>query len=290
MKKIAVCLALGLGLIPIARAQVSVEIVMEQEHFLVGETIPVAVRVTNRSGQTLRLGDEPDWLTFTLQSRDGLAVPKNGEVPVLGEFHLESGKVATRRVDLTPYFILNQVGRYQLNANVQIKAWDSTLSATPKSFDVIKGAKLWSQEFGMLLPPGVTNRPPEVRRYSLEQANYLRTQLRMYLRITDADDSHVIKVLPIGPMVSISNPERQVDRSNNLHILYQAGARSYLYAVVSPEGEMLVRQNHEITTSRPRLRQDDQGRFGVMGGARRHSKNDLPAPLESESNVSPTTP
>ena len=38
---------------------------------------------------------------------------------------------------------------------------------------------------------GATNRAPEVRRYSLEQANYLRTQLRLYLRITDAADARV---------------------------------------------------------------------------------------------------
>jgi hypothetical protein len=120
--------------------------------------------------------------------------------------------MATRRVDLAPYFALNRYGRYQLNANVHIKEWDSTLSAKPRSFDLIKGAKLWSQEFGMFLPPGVTNRVPEVRRYSLEQANYLRTQLRLYVRITDVDDTHVIKVLAVGPMVSVSHPERQIDR------------------------------------------------------------------------------
>jgi hypothetical protein len=286
MKKHVISFALLLGLVWSGRAQVSVEIVLEQEQFLIGESIPAAVRITNRSGQTLRLGDEANWLSFTLETRDGLAVVKNGEVPVKGEFQLESGKMATRRVDLAPYFALNRYGRYQLNANVHIKEWDSTLSAKPRSFDLIKGAKLWSQEFGMFLPPGVTNRVPEVRRYSLEQANYLRTQLRLYVRITDVDDTHVIKVLPIGPMVSVSHPERQIDRRNNLHVLYQVGARTYLYAVITPGGEMIQRQTHEITTTRPRLLADDKGNQSVVGGARRFSNDDVPSPTEPESHVS----
>ena len=81
MKKHVISFALLLGLVLSGRGQVSVEIVLEQEQFLIGESIPVAVRITNRSGQTLRLGDEATWLSFTLESRDGLAVVKNGEVP-----------------------------------------------------------------------------------------------------------------------------------------------------------------------------------------------------------------
>lgn len=274
-----------------SHAQVSVEIVMDQDDFLVGEAIPAAVRIVNRSGQTLQLGADANWINFTMEGRNGAIVAKNGEVPVQGAFTLESGKVATRRVDLAPYFALNQVGRYRLNASVQIKDWDSTLSAKPKGFDVIKGATLWSQEFGMLLPAGATNRIPEVRRYSLEQANHLRGQLRLYLRITGGD-GQILKVLPIGQMVSISNPEHQIDRGNNLHVLYQLGARTYLYAVVTPDGEMLIRQTHEITTSRPRLQADDKGNFSVNGGARRHSIDDLPGETDSTASAAhaPTPP
>lgn len=291
MKKIIACaLALLLGSVWSGVAQVSVEIVMEQDQFLVGEAIPAAVRIINRSGQTLQLGADSNWINFTLESQGGGVVAKNGEVPVQGAFTLESGKVATRRVDLKPYFALNQVGRYRLNASVHIKDWDSTQSTKPKSFDVIKGTRLWAQEFGMLLPPGATNRPPEVRRYSLEQANNLHNQLRLYLRITNQDGNQVIKVLSVGPMVSISNPEHQIDRSNNLHLLYQLGARTYLYAVFTPEGETLIRQTHEITTTRPRLQSDDRGNFNVTGGARRPSIDDLPGEADSESHATTQTP
>lgn len=290
MKKIAFALLLLLATLSSGRAQVSAEVVMEQNYFLVGEEMPAAVRITNRSGQTLHLGEDADWLTFAVESRNGYLVTKNGEVPVQGTFELPSGKTATRRVNLAPSFELNRLGRYQVNASVRIKDWNETIAAKPKAFEIINAAKIWSQEFGMPPVPGVTNQPPEVRRYTLEQANYLRGQLRLYLRLSNDSGTHVFKVLPIGTMVSISEPERQIDRANRLHVLYQFGARSYLYTVITPEGEIVTRQTHEITTARPRLRSDDAGSFVVVGGERRYTDADLPAPETSQANAPTENP
>src|SRR5438094_6377939 len=84
--------------------QVTVELVLDQEQFLLNESLPVKVRITNRSGQTLHLGQEKDWLTFTIESKDGALVAPVGEVPVAGEQSIESSMVANRRVDLMPYY------------------------------------------------------------------------------------------------------------------------------------------------------------------------------------------
>ena len=266
-------------------AQVAVEVTMDQEQFLPGEAVPAAVRITNRSGQTLRLGADPDWLTFSLESRDGFIVFKTGEVPVTGEFALESGNRATKHVDLAPYFNLTRLGHYQIVATVHIKEWDGLVAGAPKGFDVVEGAKLWSQEFGVPPPAGATNQTPEVRKYILQQANYLRTQLRLYLRLTDAAESKVFRVVPIGPMVSFGNPERQLDSHSNLHLLYQTGARSFSYTVINPDGDMLLRQTYDYTSSRPRLQTDKEGRFAVVGGLRRVTANDVPAPQPPPAEV-----
>src|SRR5262245_1536385 len=114
MKILSLLLALLSASVSPLFAQVKVEIALDQEHFLVGEKIVVPVRITNRSGQTLKLGVEPDWLTFSVESRDGFVVVKHGEAPVTDEFTLESGQVATRRVELSPYFDLNRIGRYRV--------------------------------------------------------------------------------------------------------------------------------------------------------------------------------
>ena len=290
MKKLFTAILVLLTSLSLAPAQVTAEITMNQEHFLLGEAVPVAVRVTNRSGQKIKLGEDADWLTFTLEKRGGNVIAKLSDPPVQGEFTLESGQTGIRRVELSPHFSLDRNGLYRLIANVRVKAWDSTITTAPKEFDIINGAKVWSQEFGMPLPTGVTNRAPEVRSYSLEQANYLRTQLRLYLRITDVDASRVIKVMNVGPMVSISKPDPQIDRANNLHVLYQHTAHGYLYVVITPEGEIVLRQTHEIANGRPKLVGDENGKFRVVGGMRLPTENDVPGLKLIETDAAPQTP
>jgi hypothetical protein len=259
-----------------ASAQVDVQVVMDQEQFLPSESVPVAVRIINRSGQPLHLGADADWLTFSVESVDGSIVMKNAEVPVLGEFDLGSSQVATKRVDLQPYFDLKRQGRYRIIATLHIKAWSVETPSLPKEFDVISGAELWSQDFGVPIPAGVTNQPPEVRKYTLEEANYLRQQLRMYVMVSDPAGSHVFKVSPIGPMVSFSQPEVQIDPLSNLHVIYQSGAKTFTYSVVNPEGVITEQDVYDYVDTRPRLGLNPTGDIVVIGGVRRPKPGELP--------------
>src|ERR1035441_10179230 len=56
MKALGLWLGLwGVALLPVS-AQVTVEITQDQDQFLPAESVPTAVRITNRSGQSLHLG------------------------------------------------------------------------------------------------------------------------------------------------------------------------------------------------------------------------------------------
>ena len=266
--------------------QVTVEVELAQDKFLPAESVPVAVRVINRSGRTLHLGGQPDWLTFGVEGRDGFVVEKSGEVPVEGAFTLESGEVATRRADLAPYFSLTRAGGYRVEATVQLRELEGQATAKAKNFDVIEGAIIWTQEFGVPTAAGVTNQPLEVRRYTLLQANYLKSQLKLYFRVTDEANKKVIKVFPVGPMVSFGETRAQLDKHNNLHLLYQSGRVACLYVSFSPDGEILRRQTYEYAGSRPRLTADETGNISVAGGVRRPTNEDLPA-ATSESSPAP---
>lgn len=270
-------------------AQVVVEVTQDQEQFLPGEAMPVAVRVINRSGQTLHLGGEPDWLTFSIETRDGRGVAKVGEVPVMGEFDLDSSQVGIKRLDLAPYFSLGQEGRYAVTATVRIKGWEREINSKPKLFSIIEGAKLWEQEVGVPNTSGDTNLPPQLRKYILQQANYLRGKLRLYLRVLD-EYGKAIQVVPVGPMVSFGRPEApQIDRSSNLHILYQNGPTSFSYTVWNPNGELVVRQVHDYISSRPKLHADLLGQIAVAGGVRRLTDNDIPPSGPDDTADEPST-
>jgi hypothetical protein len=268
-----------------ASAQVSVDLVLEQEQFLPSESIPLAVKITNRSGQQLHLGADANWLTFSMEADDGFVVLKNAEVPVTGAFDLESAQMATKRVDLQPYFAMSKPGRYRVTATLRIKDWSAQVPSPPKHFDVINGAMLWQQDFGVA---DGTNRAPEVRKYTLEQANYLKEQLRLYVQVSDAAQARIYRVTALGPMVSFSHPEAQVDRSSRLKVLWQTGAQMFSYAVVNPNGTVAAMEYYDNFFSRPRLTIDENGEISVTGGTRRLKPAEMPQ-VKSPNELPPMT-
>jgi hypothetical protein len=261
-----------------ASAQVNVDLVMEQEQYLPGETLMVGVRITNLSGQTLQLGKSQDWILFSVEARDNdFIVSKDNDPPVEGEFTLQSSMVATRSVDIAPYFNLNRVGRYRVTATVKIDQWERTIVSTSKWFDIISGVRMWEQTFGVSRPEASgENAAPEVRKYILQRATYLK-QLRLYVRITDTTETRTFRVYPLCKVLSFGRPEAYVDRSSNLHVLNQIGPQSFLYCVINPDGILAIRQTHDYTaTSRPTLKVNAEGMVRVVGGQRQPAIDDLP--------------
>jgi hypothetical protein len=273
-----------------ALAQVSVEVTQEQDQFLPGERIITAVHITNRSGEPLQLGADDDWLTFTVESRERGLVERYGPVPVKGEFVLGSSRVATKRVDLAPYFATSVTGGYTVTATVHIESWGREFTSSAKKFDVIEGAKLWEQEVGLPPRPGSSNSVPETRKYILQSAHFLKSQLRLYLRVTDAKEGRIFRLTAVGPMVSFGQPETQVDMISNLHLLYQDRPHSFSYTMFNPDGQLMLRQTYDYLTSRPRLHPEGDGRVSVVGGTRRIAANDWPPPnLEDLVSEKPAT-
>jgi hypothetical protein len=242
-----------------------------------GEDIHVALRITNFSGQTLKFGLDNRWARFSLDLKDGPPVIQLSDVPLQGEFDLPSSTVATKRANLAPHFETLRPGRYTISAQIRLADWNRILEPTPVEFDVIQGTVLWEQTFGLPDPPEVTT-PPELRRYVLQQAIHLK-QMKLYVRVTDARGDHSFAVFPLGPMLTFSTPEKQIDRLGQLHLLYQYGARSFYYCIINPDGRLIVRLTYDYDgPSRPVLALNPQGHLTVRGGIRRPARDDYPPP------------
>src|SRR5690606_24429121 len=123
-------------------------------------------------------------------------------------FSVESSKTASLRTDLMPHFDLGEPGHYSIRARVKVPQLGQELATATKTFDIVTGTKIWEKEVGK---PGTD--PLVVRKFALQQATFLK-QLRLYVRVTDANEAKVYRVLPLGTLLSFSAPEPAIDRSS----------------------------------------------------------------------------
>lgn len=256
---------------------VTAELKLTQEQYLPGEDLQLKVRILNRSGQEIVLGTENNWINLSITGENNAICTRLGDMPLQGEFSLRSGEVGTKSLNPTPYFDFRQPGRYHVTAQIRIPQWRQEITCKPASFTVAEGValpNLSNLQVGIPTPPGVTNAVPEVRRFSLLKVLYLK-ELRLYFRLTDSMGK-TMRVFPIAPMTSFSDPETQIDRDNNLNVLVQTGAKTFRYCVIDPDGQWVVRQTHVYTGTRPVLRINADGKIFVAGGARRFSPDDYP--------------
>jgi len=258
-------MVLGVLIAHLAQAQVDVFLQLDQNQFLPGESIPVKVRVANHSGNPFHLGGDTPWLKITVEADNSFVVPHLADLPRTDRFELPASKMATREVDIAPCYEITRPGRYTLTASVTIDEWNQTHVSAPLSFDVIRGSKVWERVFGVP-NSGREDGSPEVRKYMLQQANYLRRQLRLYARITDVAEEHTFKVVAIGPMISLSPPQAMLDNESRLHVLFQSGPRTSTYCVITPAGDVERRDPVEYGASRPRLTAAEDGSVTVRGG------------------------
>lgn len=271
-------------------AQMRVELSFEQETYLPREPLYALVTVYNSSGQTLALGADNEWLSFAIESVDGRIVKDLKPAEVQGEFTLPSAHRAKKMINLADAFDLTKFGRYKVTAMVRVAGWNETFSSTTRSVGITSGVVIWEANCGV--PSEKPDGRPEIRKYQLVQANHLKA-LSLYVRIMDEGEQEVLSLYPLGPLLGVSKPNGQVDRWSNVHVLYQDGARSFRYSMITPDGLLLARQTWEVGDEGiPGLRRDSEGRISVAGGSRRFSAKDLPPPelLTEKSTPEPEPP
>ncbi len=269
---------------------VQVDLVTQQEEYLPNEDLMVGVRIANKSGRKLHFGRDNVWLSFQVEALDGKHVGVMKDPEVTGPFVIDSPMRAVRPFNIAPWFDMTRSGRYFVTATVHIRepGWSESLASNPLTVDIVRGTTVWQQEFGVVgSAPGSA---PEIRKYVLQKANLMNNRMKMYVRVTSADESKVHRVIPIDLMMNFSRKEARLDKYNNLHVLLQtprAIARDYNYSVFGADGRLIIRQTHNADFSRPELVSDSDGLVRVKGGQRRYVASDVPK-LESKPAQTPS--
>ncbi len=255
-------------------AQLLVEVTFDNEAYLPNEAMVAKIRISNNSGQALTFGTSDDWLTLDLEAENHGLVHQLQPLPVRGEFTLQSSENGIRRIDLSTVYDLVKAGRYYVTATVRVPGWREPFVSKAKWVDIASGVRVFETSFGV--PAASGTGVPEVRKYMLQQAN--RKQMILYARVTSENELQTLNVVPLGPLLSFSRPEPQLDRWSNLHVLFQFNARAFNYCVVTPEGLLMKRETWEYTTSRPILKVADDGHISISGGVKKPRSTDLPPP------------
>ena len=256
--------AIGLLATATAHGQIQVDLSFKRLQYIAHEPVLATVRIVNNSGRDIDLRDDSGqhWFGFEINAGEGrlLAPFQQKAEPSL---HIQAGKTVTRRINLTPLFPVHDFGTYHVRANVYFPDLNKFFYSSTKVFQVGGGRTIWQKTIGV--PEGMPG-AGEMRTYSL-LTNRFVDHTSLYVRVENKQAGVVYTTYSLGRILSTEDPQAEVDRANQLHVLHCAAPRNWAYSHVGWNGELFAHSTFLETKTRPRLRHRADGNIAVSGGA-----------------------
>ena len=261
------CLQLAaLCFLPVAaQAQIQVELTFKRLQYIAHEPVLATLKITNLSGRDIDLHDAngQSWFGFEVNAGQGrLLAPIKRQAAAEPALHVEAGKAVTRKINLTPLFPVHDFGSYHVRANVYFADLNKFFYSRTKVFQVTDARPIWQKTVGV--PEGMPG-AGEVRTYSL-LSNRFPNHTSLYVRVENKESGAVYSTYSLGRVIANDEPQAELDRANQLHVLHCAAPRSWAYSHIGWNGELLKQSNFLETKSRPRLRHRADGAIAVSGG------------------------
>jgi hypothetical protein len=262
--KFSLTAAISLLVAATAHGQIQVDLSFKRLQYIAHEPVVATVKIVNNSGRDIDLRDESGqhWFGFEINAGEGrlLAPLHQNAEPSL---HIEAGKTVTRRINLTPLFPVHDFGAYHVRANVYFPDLNKFFYSSTKVFQVGGGRTIWQKTFGV--PEGMPG-AGEMRTYSL-LTNRFVDHTSLYVRVENKQAGVVYTTYSLGRMIASDDPQAELDRANQLHVLHCAAPRNWAYSHVGWNGELFAHSTFVETRTRPRLRHRSDGNIAVSGGA-----------------------
>ena len=151
---------------------------------------------------------------------------------------------------------------YHVRAHVYFSDLDRFFYSQTGVFEVTDARPIWQQTVG--IPEGVAA-PGDVRTYSL-LSNRFPDHTSLYVRVQDRDKGIVYATYSLGRAIAFEEPQAEIDRGNQLHVLHCVAPRSWAYSRIGLSGELIMRSSFMETKTRPRLVRTADGEVAVRGG------------------------
>jgi len=246
------------------QAQVQVDLKFKRLQYIAYEPVVATVAITNLAGRDIELrdGDGQSWLGFEITGSEEQPIAPlnaaNREPPL----KIQAGQRVTRQIDLTPLYPVHEFGAYHVRTNIYFADLGKFFYSGTRVFEVTDARPIWQQTVGV---PDAAGAAGEVRTYSL-MTNRFPDHTSLYVRVQDKDTGVVYATYSLGRTISFEQPQAEIDRANQLHVLYCAAPRAWSYARIGLNGELLTHSSFTETKTRPRLVNSGGGEVAVQGG------------------------
>jgi hypothetical protein len=261
-----------------AEGQIQVDLKFKRLQYIAHEPVVATVAITNLAGRDIELrnADGQSWLGFELTgSEEQPIAPLSGANPE-PPLKIQAGQRVTRQIDLTPLYPVHEYGAYHVRTNVYFADLGKFFYSGTRVFEVTDARPIWEQTVGV---PAGTAGSGGVRTYSL-MTNRFPDHTSLYVRVQDKDSGVVYATYSLGRTISFEQPQAEIDRANQLHVLHCAAPRAWSYARIGLNGELLEHSSFMETKTRPRLVHSGGGEVTVRGGM-------VEAPTQSSASKAP---
>jgi hypothetical protein len=247
-----------------AEAQIQVDLKFKRLQYIAYEPVVATVAITNLAGREIELhdADGQSWLGFELSGSEEQPIAPLSGAKAEPALKIAAGQRVTRQINLTPLYPVNEFGAYHVRTNVYFADLGKFFYSGTRVFEVTDARPIWQQTVGV---PESTAGSGEVRTYSL-MTNRFPDHTSLYVRVQDNDRGVVYATYSLGRTISSEQPQAEIDRANQLHVLHCAAPRAWSYARVGLNGELLEHSSFMETKTRPRLLHSANGEIAVRGG------------------------
>lgn len=247
-----------------ARAQIQVDIKLPRLQYIAYEPVVATVGITNLAGRDVELHDTGGqaWFGLEISGSEGQPIAATSNKLAQPPLRVDAGKRVTQKINLTPHYAVQDVGTYHVRAYIHFADLDRFFYSPRKVFEVTNARPIWQRTVGV---PNDASSSGNVRTYSL-LTNRFPNYTAVYVRVEDKDTGIVYATESLGHLISMYEPEAQLDRENQLHVLHCAAPRSWTYSRIGLDGQVLAHSTFFETKTRPRLFHSAEGQVVVKGG------------------------
>src|SRR5438128_3897620 len=245
-------------------AQIQVDMKFKRLQSVAYEPVVATLAISNLAGRDGELHDTvgQSWCGFDVTGSECQPIPAIATDSAQLPLKIGAGQKVAQRINLTPLYPVHDFGTYHVRAHIYFADLEKFFYSATRVFEVTDARPIWQQTVG--IPDGVAA-PGDARTYLL-LTNRFPDHTSLYVRVQDRDSGIVYATYSLGRSIAFEQPQAEIDRANQLHVLHCAAPRAWSYSRIGLNGELLTHSSFMETKTRPRLIHGTNGEIAVRGG------------------------